>query len=187
MTDQEKQHAPTERLQEPWLRGTHSEVPPIERALLHSLEMAREDVNRWCSGLTDHELNIRLPTLPSVAFQIRHIARSLSRFMSYLDGVALTAEQLQALAEEQDPSAAKEQIFSEFARAVDAAERGIASRLDRPLDAPLKIGRKQLPTTHGGLLVHMAEHTQRHVGQAITTAKLVAAQRSQESLSSLQS
>lgn len=180
MPEQEKKEAKTERLQEPWLRGTHSEVPPIERALLHSLEMAREDVDKWCGGLSDQELNIRLATLPSVAFQLRHIARSLGRFMSYLDGEALTAEQLQALAEEQDPSATKHQILGELAQAVDSAERGIAARLGRPLDGQLKIGRKGLPTTHGGLLVHMAEHTQRHVGQAITTAKLVVAQRSQE-------
>lgn len=180
MTEQEKPPAKMEPLQEPWLRGTHSDVPPIERALFHSLEMAREDVNRWCTGLTDEEVHTRLSTLPSLAFQIRHIARSLGRFMSYLDGEALTAAQLQALAEEREPSETQEQIFSEFARAVDATERGIASRLGRPLDAPLKIGRKGLPTTHGGLLVHMAEHTQRHVGQAITTAKLVVAQRSKE-------
>jgi hypothetical protein len=37
------------------------------------------------------------------------------------------------------------------------------------------VGERQLPTTLGGLLVHVADHTQRHVGQAITTAKLVAA------------
>jgi hypothetical protein len=30
-----------------------------------------------------------------------------------------------------------------------------------------------LPTTVGVLLVHIADHTQRHVGQAITTAKLI--------------
>ena len=35
------------------------------------------------------------------------------------------------------------------------------------------VGRKKLPTTVGGLLVHCAEHTQRHVGQAITTARFV--------------
>jgi hypothetical protein len=39
------------------------------------------------------------------------------------------------------------------------------------------VGRKQLPTSVGGLLVHVADHTQRHVGQAITTAKIVVAQR----------
>jgi uncharacterized damage-inducible protein DinB len=34
-----------------------------------------------------------------------------------------------------------------------------------------------LPTTLGGLLVHMADHTQRHVGQAVVTAKVVIAGR----------
>ena len=42
------------------------------------------------------------------------------------------------------------------------------------LETPRKVGKKQLPTTVGGLLVHVADHTQRHVGQAIVTAKLVA-------------
>ncbi|HEY6303733.1 MAG TPA: hypothetical protein VIX14_11760 [Terriglobales bacterium] len=34
-------------------------------------------------------------------------------------------------------------------------------------------GKKWLPTTVGGLLVHVADHTQRHTGQAITTAKMI--------------
>jgi uncharacterized damage-inducible protein DinB len=36
------------------------------------------------------------------------------------------------------------------------------------------VGRQRLPTTVIGLLTHIAEHTQRHVGQAIVAAKLVA-------------
>jgi len=38
-----------------------------------------------------------------------------------------------------------------------------------------EIGRKRLPTTVLGLLTHIAEHTQRHVGQAISAAKLARA------------
>jgi len=34
------------------------------------------------------------------------------------------------------------------------------------------VGRRALPTTVIGLLVHLAEHTQRHLGQAITLSKL---------------
>jgi uncharacterized damage-inducible protein DinB len=34
-----------------------------------------------------------------------------------------------------------------------------------------------MPTTVAGLLVHVADHAQRHVGQAITTAKIVRAAR----------
>jgi len=39
------------------------------------------------------------------------------------------------------------------------------------------VGRKMLPTTVGALLVHCADHTHRHVGQAVTTAKVVVAMR----------
>jgi uncharacterized damage-inducible protein DinB len=42
------------------------------------------------------------------------------------------------------------------------------------LDLPRTVGRKNLPTTVAGLLVHIADHTQRHVGQAITTARMLA-------------
>ncbi len=37
------------------------------------------------------------------------------------------------------------------------------------------VGRKQLPTSIGGALVHVADHTQRHVGQVVTTAKVLKA------------
>jgi len=39
------------------------------------------------------------------------------------------------------------------------------------------VGRKQLPTTIGGALIHVADHTQRHVGQVVTTVKVVVALR----------
>ena len=35
-------------------------------------------------------------------------------------------------------------------------------------------GGAKLPSTVGGLLFHAAEHTLRHAGQALTTAKLTA-------------
>jgi uncharacterized damage-inducible protein DinB len=37
------------------------------------------------------------------------------------------------------------------------------------------VGRARLPATVIGLLFHAAEHATRHVGQAITTAKLLQA------------
>jgi uncharacterized damage-inducible protein DinB len=37
------------------------------------------------------------------------------------------------------------------------------------------VGRLGLPSTVAGLLIHCAEHTQRHVGQMVTTVKVVAA------------
>jgi uncharacterized damage-inducible protein DinB len=55
-----------------------------------------------------------------------------------------------------------------------AAER-IHAFAGADLEVPRFVGRKRLPTSVGGLLVHVADHTQRHTGQMVTTAKLVRA------------
>ena len=41
------------------------------------------------------------------------------------------------------------------------------------LDTPRFVGRKQLPMSIGGALIHVADHTQRHTGQVVTTAKVL--------------
>lgn len=160
-------------MSEPWLRGTLAEVPVVERALLHSLQMAEEDTQRWCGGLTDQELHQRPFQLPSVAFQLRHIARSLDRFCTYAEGNPLTAEQFAALKNEMDATGDCDAIFAELAQSLANTRTRLQLIGQGSLDRPIGIGRKGLPTTLGGLLVHAAEHTQRHVGQAITTAKVV--------------
>ena len=162
---------------EPWLRGTFYEVPPVQRALLHSLEMAEEDLTRWCRALTDQEIQSRPFGLPPVAFQIKHIARSLDRFLSYAEETPLTPEQFAALVSEMDAKSETDEVFAELAAALAQTRRRLTAVYVKPLDKPVGIGRKSLPSSVGGLLVHAAEHTQRHVGQAITTAKIILAQR----------
>jgi uncharacterized damage-inducible protein DinB len=158
---------------EPWLRGTLLDVPVVERALLHSLQMAEEDTHRWCGGLSEQELHSRPFQLPSVAFQLRHIARSLDRFCTYAEGKTLTADQFAALSSEMDSTGDREAIFAELEQSLKRTRTRLQTIGQRSLDTAIGIGRKALPTTLGGLLVHAAEHTQRHVGQAITTAKMV--------------
>ena len=162
---------------EPWLRGTLSDVPLVQRALLHSLEMAQEDTTRWCRDLDDRELHARPFSLPSVAFQLRHVARSLDRFCTYAERTPLSAEQFKALASEMDGDGTRESIFRELEESLNQTRQRLEVIIRQPLDRPVSIGRKALPTTLTGLLIHAAEHTQRHVGQAITTAKLIVAQR----------
>jgi uncharacterized damage-inducible protein DinB len=162
---------------EPWLRGTLTDVAAVPRAAIHALELAREDIARWCSALTDAELNSRPFEIASVAFHIRHIARSIDRLLTYAEGNQLSAFQFSALKTELDPGAQRDALFAEFNEAIDSATARIRAIDATRLEEPRKVGRKELPTSVGGLLVHVADHTQRHVGQAITTAKLVAAQR----------
>jgi uncharacterized damage-inducible protein DinB len=165
------------RTPEPWLRRTLSEVPPVHRAVLHALELAEEDIARWCGDLTDAELNARPAGIPSVAFHLRHIARSVERLLTYAEGQALSSLQLGALESELDARGSAQELFREFRAALDTAAARIRAFVAIPLDESRCVGRKKLPTTVGGLLVHIADHTQRHVGQAITTAKVVRARR----------
>jgi uncharacterized damage-inducible protein DinB len=162
---------------EPWLQGTLTDLPVLHRAVLHSLQMTQEDTAKWCSTLDDGEIHARPFGLPSVAFQLRHIARSLDRFCCYAEGVPLNEPQLAALASEMENNGNRESIFSELEASLETTRRRLDVIVRQPLDTPIAIGRKQLPTTLAGLLVHAAEHTQRHVGQAITTTKVILAQR----------
>src|SRR5258708_26080402 len=84
-------------LPEPWLRETLADVPVVARGVLHALELAWEDTNKWCGGLSDIQIHSRPAGLPSVAFQLRHIAGSLDRLLTYAGGHVLSEEQLQRL------------------------------------------------------------------------------------------
>ncbi|HKW77275.1 MAG TPA: DinB family protein [Terriglobales bacterium] len=164
-------------LPEPWLRGTLTEVAPLQRAVLHALELAREDLEKWCDGLTDDEINYRPGGIAPVAFHLRHIARSTDRLLTYAEGSQLSPEQINLMKGELDPGAMKNELFAELVVGFMKSGRRIRSFKEEELSHKRAVGKKQLPTTVGGLLVHVADHTQRHVGQAVTTAKVVMAQR----------
>jgi uncharacterized damage-inducible protein DinB len=164
-----------EPLPEPWLRGTLGDVPAVPRAVLHALELAKEDLKRWCGGLSDEELNARPGGIAAVAFHLRHIARSIDRLLTYAEGGQLNGEQVAALKAELDSGATRDELFGEIESALARSATRIRAIDASRLDEMREVGKKELPTTVGGLLVHVADHTQRHVGQAITTAKIVKA------------
>ncbi len=161
---------------EPWLGGTLTEVPAVPRAVLHALELAAEDVERWCSGLSDEQLNQRPAQMAPLAFHIRHIARSMDRLLTYAEGAQLNEKQRAALESEMSPGATQKELFTELFAALTESAMRIRRLSSDDLEAKRTVGRNKLPTTVGGLLVHIADHTQRHVGQVITTAKVVQAQ-----------
>lgn len=162
---------------EPWLRGTHTEVPAVIRAVVHALELAGEDLELWCSQLTGEEANISLGGNASVAFQLRHIAGSLDRLLTSAEGRQVSEQQLQAKKHENEPGAVLAVCLSEVQDALQQSIQRVRAFSSADLEAPRSVGRKALPTTIAGLLVHVADHTQRHVGQAITTAKFLLSQR----------
>jgi uncharacterized damage-inducible protein DinB len=161
-------------LPEPWLRGTLGEVPAVARAVLHALELASEDIRRWAGPLNDAQLKMRPAGLPSVAFQMRHIGRSVDRLLTYAKGGALASQQVTALKAENDENASRAELFAEFDEIMARGMIRVRALSREDLEKPRFVGKKHLRSSLGGLLVHIAEHTQRHVGQLITTAKVVA-------------
>jgi uncharacterized damage-inducible protein DinB len=158
---------------EPWLHGTHTEVPALQRAVIHALELAGEDLRRWCAPLTEEQVHRTLRNIPSVAFQLRHIGGSVDRLLTYAEGKQLSEVQMAYLPEESAAIGSSEEILCDVERALREAVLRVRGFAVEEMEMARGVGRKKLPTTVGGLLVHVAEHTQRHVGQAITTAKLV--------------
>jgi uncharacterized damage-inducible protein DinB len=70
-----------------------------------------------------------------------------------------------------------EEVFAEFERAVTSGVLRVRALCLLDLEGWRFVGRRRLPSSLGGLLVHVAEHTSRHVGQVVTTAKVLMAGR----------
>ena len=158
---------------EPWLRGPIGDVHPLLSPVLYAFQQAREDLAKWTEDLTDEQIWDRPEDLAAVGFHLRHIAGSTERLMTYATGNQLSEQQLAALRTETEPGSTREQLLKALDVAFRNAENQIRSLDPSTLTDRREIGRKRLPSTVIGLLTHIAEHTQRHVGEAIITAKLL--------------
>lgn len=161
---------------EPWLRGAIGGVPQHLMPVAHSFAQVREDLAHWADGIRDEDVWRSISGLPPLGFHLRHIAGSVDRLATYAVGEPLSEEQLAFLRRESEPGEGLPQLLAEVDHALAAAEVRLAAISANALHEARTIGRKQLPSTVYGLLVHIAEHTQRHLGQAITTACLLHSQ-----------
>ncbi len=158
------------------MRGPIEGVDPLCAPLLFSFQQAREDLAAATAGLTTAQLWATPFGFGSAGFHILHIAGSTGRLMQYLQGRELSPAHFEALAAESTASGIP---AADLLAALDRAFRD-AEAIVRTLDPATladrrEVGRRHLPTTVIGLLTHIAEHTQRHVGQAISAAKLARA------------
>lgn len=158
---------------EPWLRGTHSEVPAVPRAVLHALELALDDLRKWTEGLSDAEVHAQPLGLTSIALHLKHMARSADRLLTYAEGGQLTADQLAAMKAEATGAETLSELLAEVEDAFTRAAQRVRALAGQDFNAARGVGRKQLPTSVGGAMIHVADHTLRHVGQVVTTAKVL--------------
>jgi uncharacterized damage-inducible protein DinB len=160
-------------LEEPWLRGSLPDVHPALAPVLYSFMQVREDLERHTAGLSMEQVWRRVGAVPALGFQLRHIAGSVDRLVTYLCGDQLSEAQIAQLKTEAAPGASLDELLAAVGASLEDAAARVRAMAPESLYEPRYVGKKRLPTTVIGLLVHVAEHTQRHLGQAITTAKLV--------------
>ena len=159
---------------EAWLAGKLDGFSPLMMPAAHALVQAAADLERHAVDLTGEELLARPGGASSVAFHLRHIAGSIDRLLTYARGEGLTEAQFAFLKAE--TSGISEFDSAELtARAVAEINRALEFLKNVSPEILFEerfVGRRRLATNVFGLLFHIAEHTARHVGQIVTTAKI---------------
>lgn len=162
---------------EVWQRGPIAGFEPWVMPVVHALLQVREDAERLVGVVRDEHVWIRPGGAASIGFHFRHTGGALDRLFTYARGESLSAEQRAYLAAEQElgePATTLRLLADELNGAID---RALDQLRDTPASSLLderRVGRAGLPSTVMGLLFHAAEHSTRHIGQAITTARILA-------------
>ena len=162
---------------EVWLRGPLPGLPALVQPVAHALLQAREELLVALQDFPPALLNERPTGVASVGFHSQHLSGVLDRLFTYARGQTLSAQQLDALARENQPLSvgpeAVAQLLQRFSSQVDKALEQLRATVATSLTETRGVGRAQIPSTTLGLLVHAAEHTQRHLGQLLVTARWV--------------
>ena len=162
-------------LDEAWLRGPVHGIPPLLMQCAHALIQAQEDVQQVLGALTPEQIWLKPGGAASVGFHARHLAGALDRLFTYARGEMLNEAQRRAKADEDRITGLDGgTVTAEIASAVNRAMSQLRATPDAILLEPRDVGRNRAPSTVIGLLFHAAEHTTRHAGQAITTARILA-------------
>jgi hypothetical protein len=162
---------------EVWQRGPVPGYDPYLLPAVHALLQAREDLERLATQVPPADAWVRPGGAASIGFHVRHVGGALERLLTYARGEALTDAQ-RAVARDEglpgDPPADLSVVVAGVVQQIDAALEQVRTTPREQLLDDRKVGRAGLPSNVLGLLFHAAEHATRHVGQAITTAKILA-------------
>ena len=163
---------------EVWLRGPLPEIPSLLQPVAHALLQALEEISDIQDEFPSALLWKRPAGVASVGFHLQHLTGVLDRLFTYAREESLNESQLSYLkSEENEPFSGCTYIdllgnFKvQIAKAISQLKKTNESRLTEIR----YVGRAKIPSTHLGLLFHAAEHTQRHVGQLLVSAKILQA------------
>lgn len=160
---------------EVWLRGPLPAISPLLQPVAHALLQAKEEVNALMENFPEVLLWQKPASVASPGFHLQHMKGVIDRLFTYAKGNLLNAEQLQYLQQEGEPASplSSAGLVAAFNTQVDNAIAELGNIDDSTLRLQRGVGRMQLPSSVIGLLVHAAEHTQRHVGQLLVTVRIL--------------
>lgn len=160
---------------EVWMRGPIAGIIPMLQPVAHALLQASEEVAAIMESFPSDRLWIKPAGMASAGFHLQHMKGVLERLFSYSRSESLNEAQLSYLRNEgvPDPSITHVELVTSFQKQVEISIEYLEKIQENQLLEPRGIGRKQIPTNVIGLLFHAAEHTQRHLGQLLVTAKVV--------------
>lgn len=137
---------------------------------------AKEQVEGAIEGLKAEQLAARPGGAASIAWHVMHATGSLDRLFTYARGETLSEIQRVSLAAEQQAAKSPANaagLIADFAMSVERAIGQLRATDESTLLELREVGRARLPSNVLGLLFHGGEHTARHAGQVVTTAKFV--------------
>jgi uncharacterized damage-inducible protein DinB len=159
-----------------WLQGAIENIPALLQPVAHALLQAKEEVHTIMQNFPEEKLWEKPAGVASVGFHLRHLTGVLDRLFTYSRNESLSNEQLKYLESEKQPSnTSVMQLLDAFDVQVNIALKQLSETGESTLTDYRGVGRKQLPSTVMGLLFHSAEHTMRHTGQLLVTAKILSA------------
>jgi len=161
---------------EVWQRGPVPGIPALLQPVAHALLQAEEELNAMMAGYEDELLWQRPAGVASPAFHLQHLSGVIDRIFTYARGEALSENQLALLRLEAVAPQAEltvEKLVARFHEQIRQAMTQLCNTDPATLTDFRGVGRKQLPSTVIGLLVHAAEHTMRHIGQLHVTVKVI--------------
>lgn len=165
-----------DKLPEVWLRGPIPDFPVLLQPIVFALMQAREDVNEMTRSFPDKLLFERPGGAASPAFHLQHLSGVLDRMFTYAENLPLNEAQLAWLNAEgknHDKNYSVQELVRIFNTQIKISIEKLKIINLETLTEPRGVGRKQLPSTVFGLLIHATEHTQRHVGQLLVTIKVL--------------
>lgn len=158
-----------------WLRGPLPGIAPVLQPVAHAILQAQMEVQQALDHFPEARLWDKPAGSASVAFHLQHLAGVLDRLFTYARGEQLLEGQINALQKEgkEDNDISLTELIQLFNNQVEAAINQLKNTTEGSLLETRGVGRKQIPSNVLGLLFHAAEHTQRHTGQLLVTAKVL--------------